>query len=73
MSKPRLTQHQREVHDRLTRLSRWRRNGWVRGDDIGSPGALARLVDKGYAERTTTQGPRGGAIAWFRPADWGPT
>jgi len=65
MSLPRLTRHQADVLARLTRLSD---NGtrWVALDTIGSRGALDHLVDKGYAERLESVGPRGGRLFHYR-------
>lgn len=65
MSLPRLTRHQREVLDRLTRLSRDGR--WVEYKYIGSRGAIAKLVEKGYVERSVRYGPRGGQHHVCRP------
>lgn len=73
MSKPRLTSHQREVLARLRKRSetsgRVGQGGWVRADVIGSAGACAHLVDKGYVERKEESGPRGGEHHYYRPIE----
>jgi hypothetical protein len=57
MSRP-LTQHQREVFGRIQRLTR--RNPTAESN-IGSRGAVEKLIDKGYVEVVRVEyGPRGG-------------
>jgi hypothetical protein len=72
MAKARLTRHQREVYDSLLRRSRYDKASgqwtWVRLEDIGSKAGLDHLVDKGYALRDFTVGPRGGRHFVYRPA-----
>lgn len=69
----RLTPHQREVLDRLRRLSERMRRAergryaWVPLHYIGSKGALDRLVGKGRVERMYQHGPRGGVHYSYRP------
>lgn len=65
--RPRLTAHQREVFDRLQRKARFRLDGFVAADVIGSHGALEHLFEKGYAERQTSNGPRGGVHYFYKP------
>jgi hypothetical protein len=56
---PRLTPHQREVFERVARTIG--RGAPATSDRIGSKGALAHLVHKGYlAEQVAFVGPRGG-------------
>jgi hypothetical protein len=63
-----LTPHQREVFDRLTRVS-GRNRRWVAFRYIGSRGALNKLVSKGYVESLVEYGPRGGERWSFRPIE----
>lgn len=52
----------------LGRLRSYSRDGrWVPLKLIGSRGAMCHLVDKGYAERKTETGPRGGRHESYRP------
>lgn len=62
----RLTPHQREVLQRLTRLSGSRRR-WVAVALIGSRIGCEHLVAKGRAERLVEYGPRGGELVSYRP------
>ena len=58
-ARPRLTPHQREVYARIVRLAA-HRAGSVAAGDIGSAGAVAHLVEKGYVTKThVATGPRG--------------
>jgi hypothetical protein len=68
--RPRLTPHQRDVLRDLERVSERLdvRGSWVGLDVIGSRAGLDHLVDKGYAERRMTYGPRGGEHPEYRPA-----
>lgn len=75
-TRKRLTPHQSEVLERLTatstRLARGMRYGmtrfaWVEQSAIGSVGALAHLVEKGYIEQRQDVGPRGGRSWSYRP------
>lgn len=75
-----LTKHQRETLLRLARLSRTqaiegvRPDGfarWILDKDCGGPAALEHLYDKGYVERQTRRGPRGGYHYYYRPNDAG--
>lgn len=63
----RLTPHQTEVHARLTRI--YQRIGQpVRADEIGSRGAIAHLMAKGYVEEVgELVGPRGGLTPLYVP------
>lgn len=63
-SPPALTQHQLETLLYLGR-SLIGSQDWVRGSDIGSAGALDHLFRKGYANRKTDHGPRGGTVVWY--------
>lgn len=69
MSRPRLTPHQRAVLGTVQRYASRTVDGWVRGSDVGSAGALAHLVRKGYLVRRTDIGPRGGQMHFYRLAD----
>jgi hypothetical protein len=70
-----LTPHQREVYDRLVRISRRRplaegepvRYVWVNAGYVGSRGACVRLVEKGWIEVQSETGPRGGVHYEYRP------
>lgn len=65
-----LTPHQREVYDRLARMSRRRdpdRYVWVEGRHVGSAGACAKLIAKGWIESRVEYGPRGGEQLLYRP------
>jgi hypothetical protein len=66
-ARPRLTSHQAEVLERLRRQSHNRPSGWVHLAVIGSRGGLEHLVSKGFAERRTEPGPRGGEHPYYRP------
>jgi hypothetical protein len=67
----RLTPHQRDTLRDLTVTSarnlRAGQDGWVPWRWIGARAALGHLVDKGYAERRMTHGPRGGERPEYRP------
>lgn len=65
MSASNLTPHQREVCQRLARLSGPQRR-WVELQFIGSFGACTKLVTKGWAEHRIESGPRGGEVHSFR-------
>jgi len=77
--RPRLTAHQAEVLDRLRTHSHsgGRRvigpglpvapRGWVPLYLVGSRSALDHLVEKGYAQRDSLAGPRGGVHWLYRP------
>jgi len=61
----RLTPHQRAVYARLGLLSREGMR-WVPERNLGSHGALWRLIHKGYAEAREVIGPRGGIHYEYR-------
>lgn len=72
-TKGKLTPHQREVYNRLVRISRrhvgddsWR-YVWVDETSIGSHGACFKLVAKGWIEYCREYGPRGGLHFKYRP------
>ena len=69
--RPRLTPHQREVYDRLSRRAAFptaiHNDSYVHESSIGSKGALWHLVDKNYAVAREIIGPRGGTRYAFRP------
>lgn len=60
MTRPRLTRFQREVLADVQRLSRINGGRPVAGEDIGAPGAVAHLTEKGYLDVHVRYGPRGG-------------
>ncbi len=62
-----LTPHQREVYERIERISRRISDRWVAARSIGSAGACAHLVAKGWIERMVEYGPRGGELYRYRP------
>jgi hypothetical protein len=66
-TRARLTPHQRETFDRLEHLAQRSGDGWVSADTLGSRGALEHLKRKGWAERRTELGPRGGEHRSYRP------
>jgi len=66
-AKGRLTPHQREVYNRLARISRRQRDPWVPAAFIGSKNACDRLAEKGWIEIDITYGPRGGELRHYRP------
>jgi hypothetical protein len=66
MTRRSLTSHQREVWHRLRRWTNRTPSGWVHSSILGSVGALDHLVDKGYAERDSYSGPRGGEHHRYR-------
>ena len=73
MTTVRLTSNQR---DRLLRLGRVSRipgtsGRWILDTDCGGPAALAHLYRKGYVDRSTTIGPRGGEKLFYRPSQLG--
>jgi len=68
VSRPRLTRHQRLVLSDVIRRSHGQPGRWVQGRDIGSPGALAHLVAKGYLSVQVSYGPRGGEYRAYRLA-----
>lgn len=68
MTRPRLTPHQRDTLDRLTRRAVHWPEGWVLVTGaFGSAGAVAHLAEKGYVETRTEYGPRGGEVVMARP------
>lgn len=73
MSNPTLTPHQLEVLVRVHRYSV--RSGFVEPVDerwVGSKGALAHLMQKGYIEIVRVErGPRGGTTRFFQPTPLG--
>lgn len=64
--RPALTKHQRALFLDLIRRSEARR-GPVPLSEIGSRSGMAYLVAKGYALRSTSYGPRGGAHYSYEP------
>lgn len=67
---PSLTPHQKSVLLSLGR-SLTSSTDTVREDCIGSRGALAHLVRKGYADMEVTYGALGGQIRWYGLTDLG--
>jgi hypothetical protein len=70
-TRKRLTPHQKEVFDRLSRLSR---DGTrpVAESNIGSKSALGHLRAKGYIHVAYTEhGPRGGEYRFWLPTPTG--
>ena len=65
--KAKLTPNQREVYDRLARISRRRSDPWVPAANIGSKNTCARLAEKGWIEIDIHYGPRGGELRYYRP------
>jgi hypothetical protein len=71
-TKGKLTPHQREVYNRILRISRRlspdvSRYRWVDAGNIGSRGACAKLVAKGWIAERRDYGPRGGEHFQYRP------
>lgn len=64
-----LTKHQKETLLQLCRMSRKNVDAyeWILDKDCGGPAALEHLYDKGYVERQTRRGPRGGYHYYYRP------
>lgn len=73
MTAPTLTPHQLEVLVRVHRYSA--RSGFLQPVDernVGSKGALAHLMQKGYIEIVKVEhGPRGGETRFFQPTALG--
>lgn len=70
ITKGKLTPHQREVYDRLVRISRRPSRDeyvWVDWRYLGSKGGLAKLVAKGWVEVEVHYGPQGGSHPSYRP------
>lgn len=61
-----LTSHQRELFERLVRLSGPGHRA-VASANIGSRGGMEHLVRKGYVEESTVYGPRGGRTYTYLP------
>lgn len=68
----RLTAHQLSTLRYLARKSgqRWDA-AWVLGSDVGAPAACEHLHRKGFVERSTRVGPRGGEHHYYRPTPAG--
>jgi hypothetical protein len=75
ITKGKLTPHQREVYNYIVRVSRRRSeieggplvHRWLNEGSIGSRGACAKLVEKGWIECMVGYGPRGGEHRQYRP------